>query len=250
MKPNDKAIEAALNAFYMTRAEAEHEPNIVCMRRAVDAAFAAQFQSEDYAGLVKQLRFIDSVKQLRFIDEDTLYIEPYFCEQSCKSAADAIEALLAERDALNFELAARKEWPQARAEMLDELAKVRAERDALKVTADSHVKGWMHQCDKATAAIKERDALLARLAPVDDEALVDIAVETWIEATTGLARRPSAYTISERAGARAVIAAIRPHIEAAERERCAKIAETPDLWVTDKPTRGCDDIAAAIRSGK
>lgn len=244
MKPNDKAFEAAIAegkrwhgsnftgwrvlreddiqngwdivAEFDNREERDEALERLRAEAMVNAAYAPQFPpSEDYAGLGARLRDWGAMNY-----------------KICNEAADALEALLAERDALNFELAARKEWPQARAEMLEELAKVRA----------------------------ERDDLLAHLAPVDDRNLEILAAKEWIEATTDMPPRTT-YTIfnavsiaalSERslAGARAAISAIRPHIEAAERERCAKIAETPDLWVTDKPSRGCDDIAAAIRSGK
>lgn len=64
MKPNDQAIEAAFDAA------------------------AAQFPpSEDYAGLVKELR-----------DWDFCW-PSYSIEQAVPKAADALEALLAERDA-------------------------------------------------------------------------------------------------------------------------------------------------------
>lgn len=116
-------------------------------------------------------------------------------------------------------------------------------RDSVKETMPS----------KAADAI---ETLLAKLnnKPMDDEALVEI-VAREIAFAQGDVESPNSEFMDENwhcwePEARAAISAIRPHIEAAERERCAKIAETPELWVTDKPTRGCDDIAAAIRSGK
>jgi len=59
---------------------------------------------------------------------------------------------------------------------------------------------------------------------------------------------------SGRVAARADIAAIRPHIEAAERERCAKIAELHSYPMKTVAGTGYNnaakEIAAAIRRGK
>lgn len=146
MKPNDKAIEAARKAY----CEAAVSP----MEMALEAAYAAQFPpSEDYAGLISALR-----TGLAFSEKNN-------------DAADALEAVLAERDAL-----------------------------------------------KAVVEIYEK-----KLNGIEDE--IRLAVQS-------------------------AIAAVRPHIEEAERERCAKIAEAKGVeW--DRGDDGCARaIAAAIRSGK
>jgi len=82
-----------------------------------------------------------------------------------------------------------------------------------------------------------RDALAARLAPVDDEALVEIAARgICLERAApacrckddSICRAPVENLRDHNAvwlQARAAIAAVRPHIEAAERERCAKALE-------------------------
>ena len=150
----------------------------------------------------------------------------------------------AEITRLRTDLAAERERVKAAYEELEATRRIRDkyERECFLLRAD------------LAAVTAERDALAARLAPVDEDALVEIAARE-IAFAQGDVESPNSEFMDENwhcwePEARAAIAAIRPHIEAAERERCAKIAETPDLWVTDKPSRGCDDIAAAIRSGK
>lgn len=140
MKWNDKAYQAARAAILKAMAErnciiagvpfnenntdefdageaAEHA------KVALDAAYAAQFKSEDYAGLVKWLR--DKAESLS---------EIYPPEAE---AADAIEALLAKLNnkpkpsedyaGLIERLRKNSVW----GEVIQELAMVRAERDAL-----------------------------------------------------------------------------------------------------------------------
>ena len=83
MKPNDKAFEAAIKTYNI---HSDYDAESVSLRLAVDAAFVAQFPpSEDYAGLVKWLR--DKAESLS---------EIYPPEAE---AADALEVVLAERDA-------------------------------------------------------------------------------------------------------------------------------------------------------
>jgi len=106
------------------------------------------------------------------------------------------------------------------------------------------------------AAIEARDALAARLAPVDDEALVEIAARGICLERAAPACRCKDDSICKAPvenlrdhnavwlQARAAIAAIRPHIEAVERER---IAETIKNWGDDPHFQL---LAAAIRSGK
>ena len=353
MKPNDEAIDAARAEGKMWAKEFSRKVNQIpywkVLRQADDkrygydviakfnnpeerdkalerlraeamltAAYAAQFQSEDYAGLVKQLRFID---------EDTLNIEPYSCEQLCKSAADALEAVLADRDALkagnnelreeneNLKAANRysKDWvdnaSQDIASLRDErdalaarldlgseeqsmtklrigpfLKKVRQEKQmtlrAVEEATDKEISNaYLSQLESGKIAnpsphvlytlslvfgvayetLMERAGYVMpapnRLASVEDKALVEIAMQAAYKAEYGedmsIERAETNFVESiYKPIITAAIAAVRPHIEAAERERCAKIAETPELWVTDKPTRGCDDIAAAIRSAK
>ena len=93
----------------------------------------------------------------------------------------------------------------------------------------------------------ERDALLARLAPVDDKELVEIAADAI---STYVPDQVSRWGSIKDAAIDA-IAAIRPHIEAAERERCAKIADKYEgEWHSDTADACARAIAAAIRSGK
>lgn len=104
------------------------------------------------------------------------------------------------------------------------------------------------------AAVKEeRDDLRACLAPVEDEELVEIAAYYFTDGSSWSALSERLRNICRR-DARNVIADIRPHIEAAERERCAKVAEgfssnrdwvPGSLWGNIR-----NEIAAAIRSGK
>ena len=110
MKPNDKAIEAGYDACTTV------SRSIVI--DIITAAYAAQLKSEDYAGLVKQLRFID---------EDTLNIEPYSCEQLCKSAADALEAVLAERKSLTAAVLLSERHNEI---LTGDINRLRAERNA------------------------------------------------------------------------------------------------------------------------
>ena len=96
----------------------------------------------------------------------------------------------------------------------------------------------------AVEAADELTRLRARLAPVEGEALVEMVAKSDADFDgrpfVGLGRADKDRYLLR---ARAAIAAIRPHIEAAERERCANVAE---LCWTGSP----DEIAAAIRSGK
>jgi hypothetical protein len=277
MKPNDKAIEAAQAAILKAMAErnciiagvpfnennydefdaseaAEHA------KVALDAAYAAQFQSGDYAGLIERLRlragiFKDTTDDRATADAIEMLLaklnnkpkpsedyagliklllnttEHMACSASveqalwnkhsnaCLDAAAAIEALLAERDDFADQLALRSESGMAKD--VQEIMRINNE------------------------LVAERDELAAHLAPVDDDILREIAAMHFAR-IDGHSDNWDRY-VDE---AKDYIDAIRPHIEAVERERCAKIAETPDLWVTDKPSRGCDDIAAAIRRGK
>ena len=130
------------------------------------------------------------------------------------------------------------------------------------------------------AVTEERDALAARLAPVEDEALLVIAGKALCpEIFPDAFNAYGGLWVTDKQDrvlglARAAISAIRPHIEAAERERCAKIASglcescggEGWLWAhelgiglrNDDTKYSCDGqgesiackIAAAIRSGK
>jgi len=245
MKPNDKAYAAARKVAY----------NLInkcfvfdLIKEAVDAAYAAQFQSEDYPGLVRELRMRP---HRRGNETDAQSIERRQGER--EKAADAIEAVLAERD--NY-----KNWldnyEKQFAAKVEELVTVRLERDALKAENESMKQSlplWAHKQMAANSELidrlrAERDALLARLAPVEDEELVKIAAKEMQSAE--LAYMPAA-----------AIAAIRPHIEAAERARCAEALEiTSDeirLHAGEMTTQEMRSVlavlawrAAAIRSRK
>ena len=95
------------------------------------------------------------------------------------------------------------------------------------------------------------------VAPVEDEALVEI-VAVYCSPEMNWNEMSEKWKNSCRRDARAVIAAIRPHIEAAERERCAKAGKAAllksnygelhaDANYADELG---EEIAAAIRSGK
>jgi transcriptional regulator with XRE-family HTH domain len=331
MKPNDKAIEAALAAILKAMAERNciiagvpfNETNydefdaseaVEHSKVALDAAYAAQFQSEDYAGLVERLRLRAG------IFKDTT---------DDRATADAIEALLAEREA----------WKGRHEATAAILKRVEAERDALaarlaicermmdkeyrdaftvadnsntvaaQIVSMRHSRKWtqkelaekcgMHQ--PQISALEDPDfenfevatlqrvasafdvALLVRfvrfselarlapveastdpltngmtvtipdgeekrlaVAPVEDEALVEIMARTnygkkWDDPENGPGE---AMKEVWRNLYRKPLAAVRPHIEAAERERCAKkILETN--WVDADP----EETAAAIRRG-
>lgn len=184
---------------------------------AVDAAYAAQFQSEEYAGLIDGLReWAGQYEGITLAGEKII-----------GQAADAIETVLAERDDFAEQLALRSE--SCMAKDMQEIMRINNELKA------------------------ERDALLARLAPVDEEALVDIAIKE-VERVIASANDSETVGDARWKALRAAIAVIRPHIEAAERERCAKIAEgflsnrdwvPGSLWGNIR-----NEIAAAIRSGK
>jgi len=180
---------------------------------------AMQFKSEDYAGLVKDLRAFD---------EERLNAQPHSCEQTAKQAADAIEALLAERDALEAELDCALEQLALRSES----GMAKDMQEIMRVTNE---------------LVAERDALAARLAPVDDEALRKMVDEI-------IYVRSVMIGTSTDEIAREVIDAVRPHIEAAERERCADVAEffsSNRDWVLNSLWGNIrNEIAAAIRSGK
>ena len=308
MKPNDKAIKAAVAAidkYYLRSAHKNHTQK-EAMSVALTAAYAAQFQSKDYAGLVKELR--EDV--LQFILKDTVY------ENIANEAADALEAVLAE---LKNEREAHKKCVDKRCKLIDEINLLRTEHGALKdlLPNQSHegrapipTDWWsvaVLERRKRRAAEKERDALLARnkrlqetlsywndtykyspaneqppilddaarLAPKDDEELVGIAARAiclvkcalveWRCKDDGVCKAPVGdfrdpnYVRTVSLGSawrqsRAAIAAIRPHIEAAERERCAKIAESHKYPMKTIAGTGYNnaakEIAAAIRSGK
>ena len=120
--------------------------------------------------------------------------------------------------------------------------------------------------DAIEALLAERDALAARLAPVEDEGLEEIAAHC--EATFDGWPFSSLERLSQdvyRVRAHQLLASIRPHIEAAERERCAKKIEPTGPRPCDCDSCDCgnkDDAervaawdeamanAAAIRSGK
>lgn len=101
--------------------------------------------------------------------------------------------------------------------------------------------------------------LRARLAPVEDEALVEIAVKE-VERVIASANDSETVGGARWKALRVAIAAIRPHIEAAERERCAKavktVAEKINVAPHERPEyedgylQGVHDAAAAIRSWK
>ena len=167
MKPNDKAYAAAIKIYNI---HSDYDAESVSLRLAVDAAFAAQFQSEDYAELIKALRSSS----------------PYTLSHV---AADALEAVLAERDAL------------------------KAENESMTQSLPL----WAHKQMAANSALierlrAERDALLA---PVEDKELVEIAADAI---STYVPDQVSKWGSIKDAAIDA-IAAIRPHIEAAERER-------------------------------
>lgn len=208
MKPNDKAIEAALLATTDSCPPSE-------IKNALDAAYAAQFNSEEYAELVKRFR------------SPAMIFYEYEADQGAilRQAADAIEAVLAKMDAL---------------------------KDALEAEQSTCIKVG----NELAVALLERDALAARLAPVDDEGLVEI-VTREIAFAQGSAESPSTL---RRGQAREVIAAIHPHIKAAERERCAKIAANQYERMKNKRYVSVDwmhgylsaarDIHSAIRRGE
>jgi len=276
MKPNDKAIEAALLAAKTVLCNDEITIDSAIFA-AVNAAYAAQFQSEEYAGLVKFIREFARKEQLK----------RYGVRNPLDDAADAIEALLAERDDFAEQLALRSESGMAKdmQEIMRINNKLVAERDALKAENDQHksvYQKYVEAIDRMNGtpceqvrhhyevselrselalAVSERDALAARLAPVDDEALVEMAAvairRNKFERTGRLdCFDPSNLTPEELGEGRAAIAAIRPHIEAAERERCAKIAEgnyeklEPASQNSEHYKNGRLAAAAAIRSGK
>ena len=171
MKPNDEAYKAAIlaikeNGPYYAGSKIRESMAKHLAEVALPAAYAAQFKSKDYAGLVKQLRFID---------EDTLNIEPYSCEQLCKSAADALEAVLADRDALKSEAERlQRKLSEADDTIRGLCTAGESYRDELDKLARRFALLLYGGRQEATAAIlkqveAERDALAARLAPVDDD---------------------------------------------------------------------------------
>lgn len=211
MKPNDKAYREFMRVYNKTHVSLEAQ-----IMASLTAAYAAQFKSEDYAELVKELR---------------AECRDWLTADCVKKAADALEALLADRDALK---AANNE--------------LREENELVGKQMDRFA-------DQIEALEAERDALAARLAPVDDDALVEIVGRTLraevfdpdvLKVYGDLWAYDEQRKILKQA--RAALAAIRPHIEAAERERCAKIAEEGEdgsCWTASERS-----IAAAIRSGK
>jgi len=335
MKPNDQAYHAARAAILKAMAErnciiagvpfnennydefdageaAEHS------KVALPAAYAAQFPpSEDYAGLVERFKREAKIG----LAEECCVTRSY--AGSLDEAADALEALLAEREASRekFQYLGelhRQEYDRICAErdaLLAGLASVEASTDPLAngmtvtmpdgeekhlvvapVEAIENDKddptreyiplpgGWEIQTkgkgssyrllDKKTG---ERHLILAGdapfvqefitrmakeinasaqvrpVAPMEDEALVEIMAE-YCYPEIGHAT-PEKWKHSCRRVARNAIAAIRPHIEAAERERCAKIADDAQYVIAqDESIAGynlaCAEIAAAIRSKK
>jgi len=250
MKPNNKAIEAGYNACTTV------SRSIVI--DIITAAYAAQFQSEEYyAALIRALRsgLAYNAKNNR--------------------AADALEAALAERDALKAELASGHMWIQMRATVFEELAMVRGERDALKATVNAQHKALCSNAARLARVEPSTDPLTNGMtvtmpdgeerrlvvAPVEDEprhlttdeqkvfhsalrrsakikkpvediklsqigseAIYKMKLEVAIdreasEEPCGELCDPWSY-IDE---SDAVITAIRPHIEAAERERWQKM---------------------------
>ena len=205
MKPNDKAIEAARKVVIQRATHNSFNPSFLfgVIEAALDAAYAAQFQSKDYAGLVERLR--------REPERDVAGHKSDAC-----LAADALEAVLAEREA------------------------------------------WKGRQEATAAILKqvetERAELATLLAPVDDDMLREIAAMHFA-GIDGHSDDWDRY-VDE---AKNYIDAIRPHIEAAERERCAKIAEGSfyfDIETCLNSTKKemtahvAKAIAAAIRSGK
>lgn len=262
MKPNDKAIEAAILAIkekgpYYAGSKIRESMAKHLAEVALPAAYAAQFQSEDYDALLKSLHANAAISQTESenqLDEhgvnSTLYI----------AAADALEAVLAERDAL-------RKWKEDDSDAMRIFTRYReleAERNAAIAEIDtisSAIKShrYMDPPDGGSVTIaeqvarmwEENEALLARLAPVDDEALVEICAK-------GIASSKTNGYEAWMQESRAAIAAIRPHIEAAERERCAKAGKAAllksnygelhaDANYADELG---EEIAAAIRSGK
>lgn len=145
MKPNDKAYQAARAAILKAIAnrnciiagvpfnennvdEFDSGEAIEHAKVALDAAYAAQFQSEDYAGLIEELRLFGEGKAIN-------------------DAADAIEALLADRS---------EHWENKK--------RFAIAHAALRTKEIS---------DELETLKTERDALAARLALVDDDALVE-----------------------------------------------------------------------------
>jgi len=227
MKPNDKAIEAAiLEADANIANRNQHE----WFCKVLTAAYDAQFQSGDYAGLVKQLRDWGAMNY-----------------KLCDEAADALETVLADRDALKAE---NKSMTQS-----------------LPLWAHKQMAANNKLIERLRA---ERDALAARLAPVDDKALVGQGLtDLLIENTRLRSRLESFEAIKHMHDIEKLLTTLRNNYMRRsretleikkERERCANVAETVANKINVAPherpewedgyLQGVYDVASAIRSGK
>jgi|GEM_PF-1076701 len=338
MKPNDKAYREFMRVYNKTHVSLEAQ-----VMASLTAAYAAQFQGTDYADLVARLRKTSGMYQ-GHAEIATWNINPDGPE-----AADALETVLADRDGLkellpnqNHEsrapiptdwwsvavlerrkrLAAEKERDALAARLAPVDDKALVERDALKKAVEAEQSmtklrlgpflkkvrqekqmtlreveeatgkeisnAYLSQLENGKIATPSPHALYTLslvfgvayetlmecagyimpapscLAPVDDKALVEMAAvairRNKFERTGRLGCfDPSNLTPEELGEGRAAIAAIRPHIEAAERERCAKVAEGSFLfdietWLNstkkEMTAHVSYAIATAIRSGK
>lgn len=166
MKPNDKAIKALAKIIEDRlpdeggRGISEFERQEFVNDMAVDgltAAYAAQFKSEDYAGLIEELRY-----------ECSLWLRP----NCVKKAPDALEALLAEREAWKRQAEICRDRMQ---ETEITLGKYVQKRDACKngngqFTLENTFQSLLDMIDldvktahEKIAAIEERDAALTEI---------------------------------------------------------------------------------------